>query len=143
MGAVLEYVQFKGDFIFVAGHCEEEAVFDGDGAVVGAVDQEAWRSIGCDLAVTGEQFDEGWVGVFAEEVVSGVVMLEGIVHCDNRVDQNGQVGARVELVDGVGGIGLSVVEMCGGAGGEMAAGGEADDADAFWVEIPFSCAGSD
>ncbi len=38
MGAVLEDVHFEGHLIFMAGHREEEAVFNGDGAVVGAVD---------------------------------------------------------------------------------------------------------
>ncbi len=60
-------------------------------------------------------------------------MLEGVVHGDNRVDQDGEIGARAELVDGVWGARLSVVEMGGGTGGEMSAGGEAEDADAFGV----------
>lgn len=143
VGAVLEDVKLERDFIFVARHGEEEAVFDGDGAIVGAVDEEAWGRLGSNLAIAGEEIDQGWVGIFAEEVVPGVMMLERIVHRDDGVQEDGEIGARAESVDRVGGVGLTVVEMCCGAGGEMTPGREADDAYALGVEIPFRCAGSD
>ena len=119
-----------------AGGVEEELVGDaggvervligfaaGDvGGVVVGVDEEGWGDGGGEVEVRG-----------------GAAVWSGEV---GRVDEDGEVGAAADAVDGVGDWVGTGVEGGGGAGGEVAAGGEADDADFVREEVPCGGAGA-
>ena len=56
---------------------------------------------------------------------------------DDRIDEDAEVGAGTMLFDGVGGLGITTIEMGKGGGGEVSASGETEDADSLRIDVPF------
>ncbi len=58
------------------------------------------------------------------------------------IDDDGKVGAATELVCRVQRIVKSLVEVSAQGGGKMRAGGEAQDSDAVWIDVPLGGVGA-
>lgn len=114
MAAAGEDMEFGGDFVFLEGEVVSDAVFGAD-AIVGGMCEEGWWGVGRnrEFGVEGGAFGE----------VGGV-------------DEDGEVGSGVEFVGVVDGFVGGFSEAVGSCGGEVTSGGEAEDADAFGVDLP-------
>ncbi len=125
-------VQFGRD----AGGFELEkpggGVFDVDGVVFGLEEEGGRGVVGGAQVRVGAEDDAG----FLVRLWNGGSEIAG-------VDDDGEVWAAGEFIGRVD-IGVeTLVEAGAEGGGEMAAGGEAEDADAVGVEVPLGCVGTD
>ena len=114
------------------------------GTVVSA---SVWnRKVGGVCAVTWvsirQILDQRRIGIGTEERGHGALMRERRLHGDDGVTEDEEIGAAVGAVYGVGGVGLARVEVSARGGGEVAAGGEAHDADAVGTNAEFGGAGA-
>ena len=135
MATGLEDVEGGGDVLFLEGFVEAQAVGDGDGLVVGGVEEERGRGGGVDLGLVGEGEAEGGIVLaFAEEVGDGAGVGDGGVEGEHSVAEDHEVGAGRRPVRGVSGGGVAGVVVGAGGGGEVASGREAHDADAGWID---------
>ena len=89
---------------------------------VGGVDEVTLSSLESALARAG-------IGRIAEEIFGGAFV--GVVggHGDDGIGEDDEVGAAIFVVDGIGIGRVAGVEMGGEGGGEVAAGGEAHEAE--------------
>jgi len=62
-----EDVDFGGDVVALVRGVESEGIFDGNGSVLGGVEDERGRSRARDLLIGGETFAEFGRGIRAEE----------------------------------------------------------------------------
>ena len=76
------------------------------------------------------------VGIFAKQIELRALMRK-IAHRDYRVNEHHQVGAGTQPVDRVHSVRFARVEVGAEGRGKMPAGGEAENADAFLVDVPF------
>ena len=111
-------VEFEGDFFFLQGAGVGEGVFDADGIVGGHGDESFWR-------VFRDRKFRGELGrVFFGDEVAGV-------NEDGEVRFEGEGVGRVDFFVG------AFLRAGAEDGGEMSARGKAEDADAFWIDVPF------
>ena len=135
VAALLEDVEGGGDVLFLEGFVEAQAVGDGDGLVVGGVEEEGGRGGGVDLGFVGEgEAERGVVLAVAEEVGDGAGVGDGAVKGEHAVAEDHEIGSGGGAVDGVGGGGVAGIVVGAGGGGEVTSGGEAHDADAGGVD---------
>ena len=107
------------------------------------VGEEGGRGLGRHPGLVAEAVDEFGGGVGAQEVLARAFVAVRGIHRDHRVDQDRAVGPGTRAVDGVGGVGVSGVEVGRDGGGQVPAGREAEDPHALRVELPFVGAGPD
>ena len=90
----------------------------------------------------GKEIHHFCVGVVAEQVALGPT-VGVLAHGHHGVDEYGEVGPAGNPIEGIlGGWFPGLREMSGRGGGEMTAGGEANDADFLGVELPLLGLGS-
>src|SRR5688572_1048200 len=141
VSAFLVNVKVERDVVLLQGGGEVEAVLHFHGFVFDGVPDEAGRGVFGNLLFVGEEFDEFCGGFLAEKIVLRALM--GVrPHADDGVAEDAQIGPAALAVDRIRGVGLTGIEVGDGGGGEVSAGGRADDADAFWVELPFASTGA-
>ena len=134
MFAAVEDGHVNRDVVMVEGVEEGDAVIDVDKVIIGGLEDERGGRVGGDLQVVREELNLVVGGIWAEEGGARTHVGDFGVHADDGVDEDHEVGAEVDVI-GVGDVGF--VEMSAEGRGEMATGGEADDADARGIEIPF------
>lgn len=122
--AIVEEDQFVLDAVGGEGVGEHLGVLPGDDFVVFALDEEAGGGVVGNAELEGKLLIEAGGEVFPEEAVSGTAVGVGGDHGDDGVDEDGEVRA----------VGF-VVEESGCRASEVAAGGEAHDADVFGVDV--------
>lgn len=135
VGPVLEDVHFAGHACFPESLRVEESVLDIHGRVVPSVEKKGRWSFLRNVTLVGKEFEEGWIGVFAEQIFAGSFMSE-FQHGDDWVTQDGQVGSGAFAFDGIRGIGGTGIEVGGEGRCEMASGAGAHDADARGIDFP-------
>lgn len=107
----------------------------GNRAIVGCVSEKGGWCFRGDLEFIGVESDEFFAGVRTEEVVSRSSVSAG-AHCDDRIDENGEVRAAAFLSDRVTCFTCIEVEFCGGHGGEMSSCRKAHDANTITFDVP-------
>ncbi len=113
VGAGGEYVQLGGHAELVARFKEEEGVFDGYGFIGGGMYEKNGWGIFRDAFFSGECLPHFFVG--ADEGGAGAfVHVFFVGQRDDRIEEDREVRAGAETVDGVGGVGAG----CIGLGGE-------------------------
>ena len=94
------------------------------------------------LLLVGEQFQKPGVGTLPEKVRARA-RVPVPAHRHYRVDEDREVGARGFLFDRIGGLGVAVIKVGGGGGGQMPPCRKAHDADAAGIDLPGRGVGPD
>lgn len=126
-----EQMQFCGDLVGEQRGVEKNGVLRGDDGVVGGGEEKGGRGAGGNVPFGREEFHLGGVGAISEEIEAGAAVDVKVLHGDNGVCEDEEVGAGGLPVDGVLLVrrgGGEVVEG-GGGGGEVASCGKATHAN--------------
>ena len=116
-----EDVEFGWNFGLLEGLEVDEGVFLVDGIVL-RLEEEGGRGVGCGIDAVGEFVECRPIGKVA------------------GIDDDGEVGAGVEFVDGL--VGPFVVGVIAEGDDEMRPGGEAESAEAVGVDVPLCGVGA-
>ncbi len=88
------------------------------------------------MEFVGNELGESGIGLVAEQISSRTEVGIGIKHAYNWIRENGEIGTITLAVYGIG-LGVWASEVRGGGRGEVAASGEAPDADAVGPDTEF------
>lgn len=111
------------------------AVAGGDDDIVDGMNEVGGWGFGRDVKFVGVALDElsTWLGT--KEILSRAA-VSSFAHGDDGIDQDGEVRATAFTLNGVGCFSFTQVVFGDGHGGEVASGGEANDANAVRLEVP-------
>ena len=133
--ACREFEQFDRNAMGFHGCDKLAAILRRHGFVINGMREESGRSVGCNLRFVGIKPNELGLRLEAKQFVSGSGVCV-FAHRDDGIDEPGEIGPATESLDGIRRICVAVIEVRGGSRSNMAAGGEAEDADAFRVNLP-------
>ena len=128
--ALRVYMHLGRDAGLVQGLVIEHAVLHRHDRIVAGVEEERGRRSGGDLQLIREAFDQLGIGIRSQQIVARAAVCMRICESNHRVSEHGEIRAAGNAVDGIGCFGVTGIEMSGGGGSEVAAGGESHDADA-------------
>lgn len=114
----------------------DDAVLVRHGGIFGGVKQKRRRRFGRNLQFIGKLADKVRGRVVAEQVAAGACVREGLGKGNDRVRKNGEVGSRADTRERVGGVGVTCDEVRRQRGGQVPAGGKANDPDAVGIDFP-------
>src|SRR5262249_20993645 len=90
-----------------------------------------------DALVVAVEVDQLLARAGADEVAARPDVRRRVAEGDDRVGEDREVRPATGALDRVGGVGLAGVEVRRRGRGEVAAGGEAPDADALRIDVVF------
>lgn len=141
MTAGRELKQFNRNAMDFHGRDKLAAVLRRHGFVINSMSKKSGRSVGRNLRFIGIKPDEFGLRIRTKEFVPGAG-VRVFAHRDDRIDEPCEIGPATESLDGIGRLGVTVIEVRGGSRSNVAAGGETENADTFWVNLPRSGVGT-
>ena len=142
MFALLEDQEFGGTARLSQGQVKQDAVFRWNTGIAGGVNEKSGRRVLRHLQIRREFLHQFFAGIGAHQVVARSGMGVFGVHADDGIDQHEEIRARADPFDGVFCVRVARFEQGSGAGGEVAAGGKPEHADACGIDSPFAGPGA-